>query len=1215
MAVINKNGGYNALPIAYKRGNPIALDTTAVWYSMDELEAYASSGATAYVGQIVALVDEEEGMTEAYMITDEAGTLVKLAQTTASGDLASDVAALQTAIGHPSSTGVAATGIFARIEELEESADFVGTADLTGYDENADPETLAGFVNILAFGDEEGSLGYVQNMAEENASDIADLQALHATGKTVADEIDSAINTGTGTAKHSKFAGYDYEAKVDTLIGDDASKSVRTIAAEEIAAKLIPEDAQDALDTLQEIADWIQSHPEDVGTMNTQISAIEAILDGIGGTGEEATVVAYVSEAIDALKEGEIADAQAAIDALEEAVGTASDLASPSGSVFARIASLKTIVDDIDDTYVAKHKTNGVDDRLMTAAEGTKLAGIEEGAEVNIIESVKVNGTALTPSSKAVDVTVATGSTNGTIKVNGTDISVKGLDSAAYTPASDYATAAQGAKADTAIQEVTIAGTTLTLDSSTVSAATLKTALGIDDLDDTYATDVELASVKSAILGQTAGVDYSGTVKGAYEAAASAKADVIGASTDAKSANTVYGAKAYADDAVGTAKAELEGNASTDTAASKTIAGAKKYADAAITALALDDTYVKQEENKRLMTAAEGTKLAGISEGANKVEATAKSGKIKIDGSEVQVIPDNVVTDADYEHITVTSSSVSDGTNTFEKYVHPTDNSKVASAAAVKVGSDSAGHVVIGDALTPSDIGAQAEFTDGSATIATVSSGVVTIKAGVSQSDGAIAQGSGDDITLAKVATTGTAADIAIVDSANKIAATNVEGALGEIATAIGDDATSGTVKGRIKGLEDNVGVKGTTSVLNATSVWNALDEINGNISGVFHFRGEATKTGSKLYKNNVEITGAAVGDVYTVDQEEYAWDGTKWILLGITTDLSNYYDKSQVDAKIGGISGAFHFKGVLLDSQFLNGLPNISNASEGDVYLNGSGEQFAYNGTTWVKLGFLTDLSAYSTTSQVEAMIEGALTGMYSFKGEAESLEDVVSPERGDVYVVDGTQYAWDGDNWVEISTNVDLSAYATSADMAAAIQAAKTEVVNTAAADATTKANGAKDYADELVEEINDSMEEVDDRIAALEETVDTAGTGLSAQVTAINTSLTNTGAIGSRIVALEAVKHSHDNADVLDEVTEDDWKNKIDSIKIGNEALTITNKAVTLPLATAQRAGLVVSSTADNKVSVGDDGTMSVNSLDVAKLFVATGDTFVLNGGNAE
>ena len=45
------------------------------------------------------------------------------------------------------------------------------------------------------------------------------------------------------------------------------------------------------------------------------------------------------------------------------------------------------------------------------------------------------------------------GTTNGTINVDGDDVAVHGLGSAAYTAATAYATAEQGAKADTALQE------------------------------------------------------------------------------------------------------------------------------------------------------------------------------------------------------------------------------------------------------------------------------------------------------------------------------------------------------------------------------------------------------------------------------------------------------------------------------------------------------------------------------------------------------------------------------------------------------------------------------------------------------------------------------------------------------------------------------------------------------------------------------------------
>ena len=93
MATIMNDAAYMGFPLSIKRGNPAPVDTTAVWYNKTELETYAATGATAYVGQILTLVADSK--CEAYMISNEAGTLIKLAQTTASGDLSHDVATLQ----------------------------------------------------------------------------------------------------------------------------------------------------------------------------------------------------------------------------------------------------------------------------------------------------------------------------------------------------------------------------------------------------------------------------------------------------------------------------------------------------------------------------------------------------------------------------------------------------------------------------------------------------------------------------------------------------------------------------------------------------------------------------------------------------------------------------------------------------------------------------------------------------------------------------------------------------------------------------------------------------------------------------------------------------------------------------------------------------------------------------------------------------------------
>ena len=70
----------------------------------------------------------------------------------------------------------------------------------------------------------------------------------------------------------------------------------------------------------------------------------------------------------------------------------------------------KDAVDGLLDDKVDKVEGKGLSTNDYTTAEKQKLSGIAAGAQVNVIETVKVNGTALTPSSKAVDITVPTGS-------------------------------------------------------------------------------------------------------------------------------------------------------------------------------------------------------------------------------------------------------------------------------------------------------------------------------------------------------------------------------------------------------------------------------------------------------------------------------------------------------------------------------------------------------------------------------------------------------------------------------------------------------------------------------------------------------------------------------------------------------------------------------------------------------------------------------------
>lgn len=205
-----------------------------------------------------------------------------------------------------------------------------------------------------------------------------------ATAKAVKDYVDNLVTGGIGAlgalAKKNEVTETelgdalkkkinDAAAQASTLVGEDASKSARAIAAEEVAK--IVDGADASFDTLKEIADWISGHKTDAASMNSAIKALEAIVKGIGGTDEPATVVAYVTAAIDALKIGDYAKAAdltaavARIADLESKVGVLNGGADVAGSVAKALADAKAYADGLAKNYDAK----GAADTALASAK------------------------------------------------------------------------------------------------------------------------------------------------------------------------------------------------------------------------------------------------------------------------------------------------------------------------------------------------------------------------------------------------------------------------------------------------------------------------------------------------------------------------------------------------------------------------------------------------------------------------------------------------------------------------------------------------------------------------------------------------------------------------------------------------------------------------------------------------------------------------------
>ena len=84
-----------------------------------------------------------------------------------------------------------------------------------------------------------------------------------------------------------------------------------------------------------------------------------------------------------------------------------------------------------------------------------------------------------------------------------------------------------------------------------------------------------------------------------------------------------------------------------------------------------------------------------------------------------------------------------------------------------------------------------------------------------------------------------------------------------------------------------------------------------------------------------------------------------------VNIDLSNYATKTDLN---NAISSAIEWKGTV---ETVSALP--TNASKGDLYhVNEKSAEYVYNGTAWEELGSIVDLSAYATTSAMNAALGG---------------------------------------------------------------------------------------------------------------------------------------------------------------------------------------------------------------------------------------------------
>lgn len=251
------------------------------------------------------------------------------------------------------------------------------------------------------------------------------------------------------------------KGRVDVLVGSDTGKSARAIVQDEVAKQLTSENISDSFDTLKEIAEWLSSHPEDVTAINEAIEANADAIEVLNGDDKvNGSVAKTVKDSINTVRswvsEGYATKDQVNAKYTKPSTGIpTSDLAS----------GIVTSLGKADTAY-------------QKASTGIPKTDLASGVQTSL-------GKADTAVQK-----VETGGANGTIKVDGTDVAVKGLGTAAYTASTAYATSAQGTKADSALQSVE--GSTY-VEVTTKSSNKQTISVKIVDLEDVNAPNEGLA--------------------------------------------------------------------------------------------------------------------------------------------------------------------------------------------------------------------------------------------------------------------------------------------------------------------------------------------------------------------------------------------------------------------------------------------------------------------------------------------------------------------------------------------------------------------------------------------------------------------------------------------------------------------------------------------------------------------------------------------------
>lgn len=244
--------------------------------------------------------------------------------------------------------------------------------DSDAYDAKGDAQTAED--NAKAYADGKDSAIAAAKKAGTDAQDAVD--ALSGKVGTVPENktvVEMIADAQTAATYDDAAVKADIKANADAITKLNGTSAVEGSVDKKVAdainefATKVSDDQ--TVNTFKELIDYAAEHKDEYSTLSGEVQKNTTAIATLNGTGA-GSVTKTVNDAVEAAQ-----------------------------------ATLQASIDNKVDKVTGK----GLSTNDYTNDDQTKLAGIAAGAQVNVIESVKVNGVALDISDKAVDVTVPTG--------------------------------------------------------------------------------------------------------------------------------------------------------------------------------------------------------------------------------------------------------------------------------------------------------------------------------------------------------------------------------------------------------------------------------------------------------------------------------------------------------------------------------------------------------------------------------------------------------------------------------------------------------------------------------------------------------------------------------------------------------------------------------------------------------------------------------------